>query len=108
MIEEGEASTLSQVLNMEQVWTPRSPMTAGRGKQVQTFETKATLVLSSQVPETEPNTKTPGGFVFACFFFVNSHTCQLPMIVPGAIGCYCFLVLFCFAFFSSAARCSHK
>lgn len=72
---------------------------------MQTFETKATLVLSSQVPETEPNTKTPGGFVFARVFFVNSHTCQLPMIVPGAIGCYCFL--FCF-FFSSAAPCSHK
>lgn len=61
---------------------------------MQTFETKATLVLSSQVPETEPNTKTPGGFVFARVFFVNSHTCQLPMIVPGAI-----VFLFWFFFF---------
>ncbi len=91
LIQEGDAGVLSQVLNVEQLWTPRSQITAGRGKiKVQTLETKATLVLSSQVPETEPNT----GFLFIRFVYVNSHTCQLPTIILGAIGCYCFF-FFC-------------
>lgn len=42
MIQEGEAGVLSQVLNVEQVWTSRSQITAGREKiKVQTLETKA-------------------------------------------------------------------
>lgn len=77
-------------------------MTAGREKKEKRCRhlkqrlTKATLVLSSQVPETEPNTKTPGGFVFACFFF-----CKLTYmpIADDCSWCYWVLLFFFVCFF---------
>lgn len=110
MIQEGEAGVLSQVLNVEQVWTSRSQITAGREKiKVQTLETKATLVLSSQVPETEPvyRTKHKNSWGVPFYSFRFCKLTYMP-VADDHSWCYWVLLFFSFLFLSSAAPCSHR
>lgn len=116
LIAEGKSSVLSQILHTEPVWTPQEKHTHSHTEEEKKRgadnRNKGDLVLSSQVPETEPvyrtkHNKNSWKFPFRSFsslfsflFLVNSHTCQLPVIILGAIGCYCSF------YFPSAAPCS--